>query len=164
MSEYTLAYFGEINADALKEYYEADLELDGRVIRIDLNFESKILDKQTTEQIKFFIENIARFAHQNKSLIQQDLETKNDSVVKSYIDVHIEELGKDFLEQLEISDKSNPAQQLLERLHLKRIGIYPDDKLCFGVFDYTIDNEKTDNLIVLKTDCRGNLDDIYWES
>ena len=58
MTEYTLPYFGTINIESLEEYYEVEVEVNGKVVRIDLNFEANTLSLENFERVKSFIENI----------------------------------------------------------------------------------------------------------
>lgn len=68
-----------------------------------------------------------------------------------------------------------PEKQLLEKLALERVGLYPNVKYetkYFAVFDYTfegnafIDGRRTmtNQILVVKTDSKGNLDHLAWES
>lgn len=166
MENYQMPYFGEINISALEEYYDAEIELNGSPVSIDINFKNSSIDQALALTIAEFLENISGFNKQNKTVIADDFNSE-DGEVRNYVTFHIEELGSDFLEQLAISHgSSDKEQQLLAKLKLVRIGLYPDGKYdeCFAVFDYTIDRELTDELIVVKTDKDGNLDHIAWES
>ena len=62
-----LPHFKTINSQELNEYYVVEIDFNGRKISIDLNFENKIIDQSSIENIKNFIENIDKFDKQNKS-------------------------------------------------------------------------------------------------
>lgn len=52
-------------------------------------------------------------------------------------------------------------------MKLVRIGLYPDGKYGsdnFAVFDYTINQDLTNQLIVVNTDENGVFEHISWES
>ena len=49
------------------------------------------LNKQTLDQINYFLENIAKFDQKNQYYIQQDFENEKEGTVKEYVDFHIEE-------------------------------------------------------------------------
>ena len=167
MSEYTLPHFGTLKLESLEEYYQVDLELNGKAVQVDLNFEANTLDVETFQRVKSFIENIEKFDQKNQDYIQQDFENEREGTVKEYVDFHIEELGDDFLEKIGISNPIDKAQQFLTKLYLTRVGLYPDGKYdtsYFAVFDYTTNRDLTDQLIVVKTDDHGNLDHLSWES
>jgi hypothetical protein len=57
-------------------------------------------------------------------------------------------------------------EQLLNKLRLIKVGLYPDYTDYYGVFDYSIDieGEPCNQLLVVKTDNQGRLDHITWES
>ena len=168
MIEKTLLHFEKIQIENLEEYYNVDIQFNGKEIQIDLNFENKTIDASTFDKIKNFLENIEKFDKQNEDYIKSDFENENGDTVKEYVTFHIEELGDDFLEQMDISsDETDKVQILLTKLHLRRIGLYPDGKYdtsYFAVFDYSFNPEFTDQLIVVKTDENGNLDHLSWES
>lgn len=168
MAEKTLPHFGKIQTEDLEEYYNVAVEFDGKDIQIDLNFENKAIDTTTFDKIKNFIENIRNFDKQNRGYIKNDFNDENGDTVKEYVTFHIEELGNDFLEQIGISSDNNEKERaFLTKLHLTRVGLYPDGKYgtsYFAVFDYSANKDITDQLMVVKTDENGNLDHLSWES
>ena len=167
MTEYTLPHFGKLQVENLEEYYNVDIELGGKEIQIDLNFENKTINIEDFDTIKHFIENIENFDKQNQHYIKSDYDDENGNTVKEYVTFHIEELGEEFLEQINLDNQTDKEQQFLTKLNLTRVGIYPDGKYdtsYFAVFDYTVNKELTDQLIVVKTDNKGNLDHLSWES
>ena len=177
MTEYLLPPFGQINLTSLNEDYNAKIELDNTEISIDINFGKTTIEKAEMDNIKNFIEDIARFDKQNKGYIDKDFNDENGDTIKEYIDFHIAEFEKDELAQLIDYDNKEiaPEKQLLNKLRLERVGLYPDGKYdtnYFAVFDYTfegnvyIDGRRTitDQIIVVKTDNKGNLDHLSWES
>ncbi|WP_413511690.1 DUF2004 domain-containing protein [Myroides odoratus] len=168
MAEYTLPYFGKLQTENLEEYYNVDIEFSGKEIQIDLNFENKTIDIVTFDKLKNFVENITIFDKQNQGYIKSDFDDEHGDTVKEYVTFHIDELGDDFLGQIDISsDNTNKEQAFLTKLHLTRVGLYPDGKYgtsYFAVFDYSVNKDLTDQLIVVKTDENGNLDHLSWES
>jgi hypothetical protein len=168
MTDYLLPPFGQINLDALNEEYRSELEINGKIITLDINFAKANIEKSAMDTIKFFIENIDTFDKQNNGYIKSDYEDENGDTVKEYVTFHTEELGDEFLQQIDItSDQTDKEQQFLKKLHLTRVGLYPDGKYNasnFAVFDYTVSKDLTDQLIVINTDEKGNLDHLSWES
>ncbi len=167
MTEYTLPHFGKLQNENLEEYYRVGIELNGKNIQIDLNFKNKSIETITFDKIKKFIENIEDFDKQNQDYIKSDFNDENGDTVKEYVKFHIEE-GAEFLEQIGIStDNTEKEHTFLTKLHLTRVGLYPDGKYntsCFAVFDYSVNKDLTDQLIVVKTDENGNLINLSWES
>ncbi|MES2287824.1 MAG: DUF2004 domain-containing protein [Bacteroidota bacterium] len=169
MTEFTLPFFGQISLASLEEYYDVDIELNGDKLQIDLNFETKTLDQNQFDTIKSFIENIEKFDKQNKIYIDINSKNAENSVVRDYLEYHLEEVDADDLATIIDFDNktTSPENQLLSKLKLVRVGIYPDQKVessCLAVFDYTISSEISDQLLVVNTNTNGKLDHLTWES
>ena len=49
---------GILQLESLEGYYQVDLELNGKAVHVDLNFEANTLDVETFQRVKSFIENI----------------------------------------------------------------------------------------------------------
>ncbi len=168
MTDYSLQPFGQINLLALEEGYQAQIEISGKSIRLDINFAKTSIKKEVMNTIKHFIENISEFNKRNKEHIRNSFNDENVTTVKEYVAFHIEELGDEFLKRLNIDTKSTDKEhQFLEKINLTRVGLYPVGKYeasNFAVFDYTVSEELTDQLIVVNTDDEGNIDYLSWES
>jgi hypothetical protein len=118
------------------------------------------------ETVKHFIENIRIHDLGNKKIIEKDYNDNTADTVKAYLEHHLEELGEDELEDL-VEPGSKPAtyeKQLLKKLHLVRVGIYPEGEDQFAIFDYSLGSDITDYLVVINTDENGNLVYITMES
>ena len=166
MAEYTLPHFGNLPTENLEEYYDVDIEFNGNQIQIDLNFETKTIDTLTMDKVKNFIENIDKFDKLNKTYILNDYNDEDGDTVKFYLEHHLEEVGKDELSTLINFDdsKTEPEQQLLTKLKLVRVGLYPTSEDNFAIFDYSIGEEITNYLVVINTDENGELDYMTMES
>lgn len=166
MSSFKLPHFGFIDPAALKEYYDVEIPFNDTKIQIDLNFNSKSIDPARLETVKQFIENIRIHDLNNKKHINADYHDEDGNTVKFYLEHHLEELGKDELAELiDLGSKSSEHEkQLLKKLHLVRVGLYPDSEDQFAIFDYSIGQEITNYLVVIFTDENGNLDYMTMES
>lgn len=165
MSEYELPYFGKLATENIEEYYVINFPYKEDFLQIDLNFESRIIDIKILDKIKNFIERIDQFDKMNRAQIDKDY--SEDGEVKEFIVFHIEEIEDKLLELNIISDGKNKETQFLSNMKLARIGLYPDGKYGsdnFAVFDYTVNQDLTNQLIVLNTDENGVFDHISWES
>jgi hypothetical protein len=170
MTNYNLPYFEEINSQELKEYYSIEVDFNETKINIDLNFENSSIDQSSIETIKTFLENIDKFDKQNKSYIENDLREENGAT-RDYISFYFDELEQDEISKIIDLDNTNTQKEilLLNELKLNRIGLYPDGKYnttYYAVFDYSIDidGEPCDQLLVVKTNEKGSLDQITLES
>ncbi|BAP33383.1 uncharacterized protein CHSO_4346 [Chryseobacterium sp. StRB126] len=166
MAEYTLPYFGQLSTDNIEEYYDATINLNGNEVQIDLNFESENTDGAKLDQIKNYLENIEPINKLAQNYILEDYHNEDGDTVKLYLEHHLEEVEQDKLSTLINFDDSTvePEQQLLTKLELVRIGLYPDNEDGFAILDYSIGKEITDYLVVINTDQNGQLDYMSMES
>ena len=166
MTEYTLPHFGQLATENLEEYYDVDIVFNGNEIQIDLNFENKVIDITTMDKVKNFIENIEKFDNLNKTYILDDYNDEEGDTVKFYLEDHLEEIGKDELSTLINFDDTTIEleQQLLAKLKLVRVGLYPESEDNFAIFDYSIGQDITNYLVVINTDENGQLEYMTMES
>ncbi len=166
MATVTIPHFGPLDPTSLDEYYDTELEYNGIQLQIDLNFESNSLDAQRLETVKAFIDNIRIHDLNNKKYIDNDYNDKDGETVRFYLEHHLEELGENELATLidQNSKSTEHQKQLKNKLHLVRVGIYPEGEDQFATFDYSIGVDITNDLIVIDTDENGNLVYITVES
>ncbi|WP_433815939.1 DUF2004 domain-containing protein [Flavobacterium johnsoniae] len=169
MKKFSFTHFGEIDINNLEEYYDISIELNSEEIKLDLNFSENTIDLDAATIINNFIANIHNYDLENKITIEKEYNNKEASSVKDYIKYHIEELDKNVLSKfIDFDNKSvEPEKQLLKKLKLIRVGLYPDvadESENFAVFDYTIDSEITDELIVVNSDKNNTFGNVTWES
>jgi Protein of unknown function (DUF2004) len=169
MKNIELPHFGRINFTQLDEYYAAVTEFNGLTLRLDLNFENKCISEVEIINIKKFLENISAFDVQNKTQIDKDFNDEGEAT--DYINFYLDELDEEELRGIiDFENRDKPKEeQLLSKLRLIRVGLYPDRKFgadYYGVFDYSIEigGEPCNQLLVVKTDNKGELDHITWES
>jgi len=166
MSNFKLPHFGFIDPASLEEYYDVEIPFNDTEIQIDLNFNKKTIDPERLETVKQFIENIRIHDLANRKHMEADYNDEDGDTVKFYLENHLEELGKDELAELiDLKSKSSEHEkQLLKKLHLVRVGLYPDTENQFATFDYSIGQEITNYLVVIFTDENGNMDYMTMES
>ncbi|WP_127129622.1 DUF2004 domain-containing protein [Pseudoflavitalea rhizosphaerae] len=161
-----LPFFGPINTTSVEEYYESDFQHNSGTISVDLNFENSAIDEERLITVKKFLQNIPNWLSRNTRYIQNDLNEDDDSTVREYAEYIKDVLEAEELSQL-IGFDADPEDQLLqiaEKLHLVRIGLYPDGGGQFAVFDYSIGQDNVDYLLVINTDENGILDYMTMES
>jgi hypothetical protein len=161
-----LQQFGEININQLEDYYSTKAEFNGQTISLDLNFENKSINLEQVENIKIFLDSISVFDKQNKTYINKDF--KDEGEAFDYINFYFDELDEEEISEIINfeNQEMTKEEQLLSKLRLIRVGLYPDYANYYGVFDYSIDidGEPCNQLLVVKTDNKGGLDHITWES
>jgi hypothetical protein len=166
MASFTLPFFGSVDTDSVDEYYDIEINFQGRQVQLDLNFESNKIDVKRLEKVKTFIANLDQYDANNKNAIEQDYQDEDCDTTKTYVEWHLKELDEEDLSALINFDDTSisPEIQLLKKLHLVRLGLYPDSEEKFAVFDYSINKDITDDLVVVFTDENGTLDHMTMES
>jgi hypothetical protein len=166
MATYNLEGLVSVELEALEDYYDFEVEYEGRKIYTDLNFETKSIAVARMDMVRNILVNLHTFDAQNRVSIQQNYEGADDDSALFYVEHHMATLDKD--EQESLIDFSNeaiaPELQLLSKLHLVRIAFYPDSEDYFVTFDYSLGEKYTDTLLVVNTDAQGVVDFITVES
>jgi len=160
-----LKYFGKIDLNKTEEYIDILTNINENEVSIDLNIIEEKISKETIQPTIKFLENLSGIEKIAHKQVLSDF--KNGNIVKDYIEHHIGEFNDEELKSLgiESTDSSeNKKQKFLNKIHLKRIGIYPEEWDSLAIFDYTINDDLTQYLIVLKFDSNGKFVDIYTES
>lgn len=168
MEQFTLPHFGLIDLDNIEEYYDAEVEYKDAEVSLDINFEESTLEQHIAMRIKYILENIEVYDIKNRVYIDANYAKENNSLVSDFVNYHLEEIGDEIGEDINIDlEASDRDEQFIKKLKLIRLGLYPDSKSengGFAVFDYSIDPEVTDQLLVVNVDAEGNLQHISWES
>ncbi|MEO1514054.1 MAG: DUF2004 domain-containing protein [Bacteroidota bacterium] len=166
--KYQLPFFGEMDTTKVEEYYKTVIDRNGQDLRLDLNVKENQLATELFDQVKFLLETIDAQDVKNKGFIKDNYKDEEEETVRDYLNEHLEELEDELAEIVDFDNDQLPADlQLLRALKLVRIGFYPDgkyDSASFATYDYTIDEELTDQLIVVNVDKDGKLLDLAWES
>ena len=153
MTKHITRYFGEINLDKLEEWYETEIDLNGKTVEISITVSTaaKNIDKESIETIENYVDDLKNNEDNIQLVIHRDFKEMGET--KEYIDNQIELQDKeDIANLIENADKKlSKKEKLLSALILLRIVFYPEkeDKM-FAVFDYTIDEELTDDLLAVK--------------
>lgn len=145
-----LTFFGSIDIQNLEEYYEVDIDFNGKTIQIDLNFENKTVDNKVIELIEKQLADIGEL--NSKNLVEIGKDYTNNGFSFNYADELVDEL------------ELNNIKDVITGLHLIRIGFYPEVENAGIVSDYTIGKELTDDLLVVFRKLDGEFDGISIES
>ena len=158
-----LPYFKEIDISMLKDYYEVDIEFEEKKLQIDLNFEKESIVEKEMNPVVSILENLNEAILKILNYIQLDF--KNGDEVNEFINFHLEELSEEELKGLFTSANSilSKEEQFLSVIRLKRIGLYPEEEI-FAIFDFSIDDEVSQYLLVVKVNAQIELDHITMES
>lgn len=170
--EYMLPYFGPINLADLKEYYHTKIAFPDHdyVIGLDLNFKNKQLESAMADDIANFLSSLEELDKQNHLAIEKDF-TDQVGETFGYIQFLLEELEEKEINKIvgKNIDITNIEKQLLQKLRLVHVKLYPDGKYgsdYFAIFDYSvdIDGQPCNQVLVIKTGKEGTPLEIDWES
>lgn len=169
MNTYKLPFFGEIELTPLKDYYSTSAQDNQREIEFDINFTNGSVEDHTLNVIKQFLNNIDLFDKENRNQWIRDFNEEGET--SEYIEFYFEELQEEELDDLVDVSKNIEDQklELLNKLELKRVGLYPHKEQeigYFGIFDYSIkiEGEYCNQLLVVNIQSNGDFDHITWES
>jgi hypothetical protein len=142
--------FGEIEFDPEdgENRWESEVELDGRPIELDLTFDGATVDGALLDPLSRYVADLPSFDRQAQTLIRADL-AEEESAVRDYIEQHLEEPG---VVDAVFGGSAPDVDGFLAKLSLVRVGIGPaDHRPCYeAVFDYTLGEEVTNYLVVVK--------------
>ena len=152
------------NVDFNSDYLETTIEFQNREIQLDINSDAVLGENTWVKEYEEYISKLETFKEKIDKEIIKDFE--NDGITKEWVDYHSEELMESIEENgtLDSCDKNLPVdRQILSALKLNRIGIYPKYE-DYAVWDYILDDEISDEILVIVTDKNGEIVDITWES
>ena len=162
---HTIPPFGKIDFNNLEmDYYAYNHLVNDISITMDLNFDQDTMEEEFNIIIIRFIEKIpelTKYIHK-----QINKEFTDGKVVSEYIDHHFKDCDTSELAAIGIDTEKEEQEikkSMLEKIHLKRIGIYPEYK-TFGVFDFTLNADITQYLIVVNVNKNGEVLNIVIES
>ena len=147
-------------------YWEFDLPMRGGDVPVDINADDDAFTRDMLAEIGIFISDAARFDEIARDAFKAEFTEKPEGTVGIYLSHHAEELSeKELLRIFGIEDPDDlDINHLLEALQLKRIGLYPGAERYCAVFDYTIDEEATDYILVVEFDNEGEVYGISMDS
>jgi len=171
---FELTYVGSLDLEHMEERYDGELELNGATVKLDLNIEGTTLPLARAQATEAFVSSLAASTSVAKAFIETDLGNKKDTTVKDFLDFHIEELpAKTLAKLLDRKSKLDKHRQLLAKLVLERVGLYPQTKGDgFAIFDFTFEGNRlvkgrraiTDQIIAVYLDANGKVGHLSHES
>lgn len=152
------------NVDFNTDYLETTIKFQNREIELDINTDAVIGKNSWVKEYEEYISKLEVFKEKIDKKIIKDFE--NEGITKEWVDFHLEELGEAIEEEgllKECDKKLSLDRQVLSVLKLNRIGIYPEYE-DYAIWDYILDDEISDEILVIVTDKNGKIVDITWES
>jgi hypothetical protein len=174
MATFKLTHIGELDLDHLNEHYDGMVKLGGATIALDFNIEGTTLPLASAKAAETFVGSLAKYAAAAKTFIDNELGNKKDTTVKDFLAFHIEELPpKTLAKLLDKKSKLDDEHQLLGKLVLERVGLYPQTKGAgFAIFDFTFEGNHyvkgrrpiTDQIIAVYLHAKGKVGHLSHES
>ncbi|OLF18555.1 DUF2004 domain-containing protein [Actinophytocola xanthii] len=155
--------FGEVEFDPENDenWWESEVELDGRTVGVSLLFEGSAVDEGLLDRVAPYVTNLPELARTARAAIRADLDSEVSEVAE-YVEHHLEEASV----VDEVFGGTTPdTEEFVARLSLVRVGIHRvDDGTGYeAVLDYSIDPEATQYVLAVKFD--GNeVTGLYTES
>ncbi|HUH73150.1 MAG TPA: DUF2004 domain-containing protein [Chitinophagales bacterium] len=165
MNQQKLSFFGDIDLDQVKSEYISNLKFEESNIALNLNiFENDTVTPEIIEKADVFLKAIEDTIRRVYKYLLDDYESEGETY--GYIQHHIDNLEPE--EIINILGKHTPDvdqnDDLVGKLKLNRIAVFPEDDDEFAVFDFTIGRDYTDYVMAIYTDRDGNLIDLGIES
>lgn len=160
MATLHIPYFDEIDKDSVEDYYEADIELNGQSISLDIN-----LDDDPPANWADLYTKYAGKLNEYEVAIRRIIKGyyPEEGMVREFFTYHQEELPDEMKELFNNTDQSlSEDDRLMAMLKLDRIGFY-FDRNNFATWDFSF-GDFTDQILVIITDGKGEILDITWES
>ena len=152
------------NVDFNSDYLETTIKFQNREIQLDINSDVVLGKNSWVKEYEEYISKLETFKEKIDKEIIEDFENKG--ITKEWVDFHLEELGEAIKEEgllKECDKKLSLDRQVLSIIKLNRIGIYPEYE-DYAIWDYILDDEISDEILVIVTDKNGEIVDITWES
>lgn len=162
MVKVNIKYFK--NVDFNTDYLETAIEFQNREIQLDINTDTVLGENNWVKEYEEYISKLEIFKEKIDKKIIEDFE--NNGITKEWVDFHLEELGEAIEEEgllKECDKKLSLDRQVLSIIKLNRIGIYPEYE-DYAIWDYILDDEISDEILVIVTDKKREIVDITWES
>lgn len=152
------------NVDFNTDYLKTAIEFQNREIQLDINTDAVLGENNWVKEYEEYISKLEIFKEKIDKKIIEDFE--NNGITKEWVDFHLEELGEVIEEEgllKECDKKLSLDRQVLSIIKLRRIGIYPEYE-GYAIWDFILDDEISDEILVIVTDKNGEIVDITWES
>lgn len=147
MRSLKLPIFRELDLDELDNWYDAQVEVEGSTVSMDLNFDETTAEESQVQPVQTFLEQLNELNQTLRQNIAEDFKT--GTTTREFLSKVNEFANQEKLNTLLTG--ADPSltrdEQLLSFLRLKRVGFFPEDAERFAMVDYTIGYEVTDFLL-----------------
>jgi hypothetical protein len=167
MATIELKYFGKIELEKAEDYYDATINIAGKFIELNLDFEGEPANLKQLKKLQPALDHLAELDQKNRAFLVENYNKEEiGENIRNYCKLCLERIEKaDLAKVIDLTvDADAVNRQILEKMSLLRIGFMPEDKENFIVFDYSIDPELTDYMLVFLYNDNLEIDYISIES
>ena len=159
--------FGEVEihpTDGI--HWTKQLSVGNRGVAVDMTVEgSELATPAMLDRVAPFVTRLSDFDSDARRSLRQNYEEGPDSPVAQYKEHHLEELSAEVVAA--IFGKPKDAVDIdifLSAAYLRRVGLYPTQTDGCAAFDYTIGENATQYLMVVRFNADGEVSSIEMES
>jgi hypothetical protein len=157
------AYFGSLSEISGEARWERAADLVGRVVQLEMTCETHVTPTQL-DVAATFARGLVDFDAASRAALWR--EQGDGSAVRLYIDHHLSELRGQTLQALFATTRASEITSalFLSRMVLQRVALHPGDETRTALFEYTLDQDATNYLLVVSFDAAGEVTSIEVES
>lgn len=157
-------YVGNIDIKNLEECYEAEVQLNGVAVDVDINFAEEVISQGDADHLAGTLNELSKYADIAMKSIEKDWNSgENSETAREYVEIH-EDIFDDLFGLAADEVFSMPFSTLSQSLSLSRIGVYPDEEDYYLICDIHFSSEMTNYLMAVAITRGGTLDSIALES
>lgn len=159
--------FGEVEIHPTDgTYWTKQLSLRSRGVAVDMTVEeSALATPEALDRVAPFVTRLADFDSDARRSLRQNYEEGPDSTVAQYKEHHLEELSAEVVAAIFGKPKEAvDVDAFLSATYLRRVGLYPTETDGCAAFDYTIGENATQYLMVVRFNADGEVTSIEMES
>ena len=153
-------YFGLVDSDGAGGLYWSDVvELGDQSVSVDLTaHDEDEVDPYALDAAAAILRSLEPLDARARDALVAEL-SERQSATSNYVDRNIEELGDSLIELL-VDTSGDLAIDILKSILLMRVAIqleHTGGEEAFAVFDYSINPESSDEVLVVSFDDRGDV-------
>lgn len=153
-------FFGELDFSPKNDdvdVIDKKVEFKNHITRVRFSIHNKkFLTQENLDKLANFVQNIDKFDR----IAQEKLIFALENEEKDYIQEHIEEMSHSKILQ-KLGDNFS-VQNFANAMKLEMIWLNEEDSEVY--FDYMIDKNNSDQILVVRFDMNGNFLEVAWES
>lgn len=163
MTIYQLPYFGEVSL-LEQDYYEIEADINQADTQIILDIANINLTKEEVSEIQLFLKSLPCLDTKIREAFLNEYISEKPSFVKDYIRIQIRDNREVLEEELGLNvNSSDIGKDFCSKMELQSIFISPEST-AFAIFEYTIGQMITEDVLTVGVDKQGNIMDFSVES